>query len=96
MGKYDAPVYDDCRKWIQKKLEKGMSWESIRLACKSDISGLTSFLKSHEEEDEWPHLSVDDWSELVDECEEYEKKQQDYIILKFFHFSFDTNAVFVI
>ena len=78
MGKYDAPAYDDCRKWIQKKHEKGIDWPEIRMACKNSVSALSSFLSEHAEEDEWPELSADEWFELVDENEEYESKQQDF------------------
>ena len=77
MSKYDFPTYDDCRKWIQKKQEKGADWASIRLACKNDTAGLAQFLKTRAEEDDWPVLSVDEWTELVEECEEYQSSQQD-------------------
>lgn len=77
MSKYDSPIYDDCRKWIQKKQEKGIEWAAIRLACKNDTAGLAHFLKTRSEEDDWPVLSVDDWTELVEECEEYLSSQQD-------------------
>lgn len=78
MGKYDAPAYDDCRKWIQKKHEKGIDWPEIRMACKNSVSALSSFLSQHAEEDDWPELSANEWFELVDENEEYESKQQDF------------------
>lgn len=78
MGKYDSPIYDDARCWIQRKREKDVSWEEIRLACKDDVLRLASFLKSRCEEDDWPELSVDEWTELVCENEEYESKQKDF------------------
>lgn len=37
MGKYDLPKYDDWRKWIQRKREKGIAWPQIFLACKNDV-----------------------------------------------------------
>ena len=77
MSKYDSPIYDDCRKWIQKKQEKGIEWAAIRLACKNDTAGLAQFLKTRSEEDDWPVLFVDDWTELVEECEEYLSSQQE-------------------
>ena len=40
MGKYDLPKYDDWRKWIQRKREKGIAWPQIFLACKNDVQGL--------------------------------------------------------
>lgn len=77
MGRFDSPVYDDCRKWIQKKNSHGMSWEKLRLAGKQDVAALNVFLKTREEEDDWPHISVDEWAGLVDEIREYAGKQQD-------------------
>ena len=76
MGKYDLPIYDDCRRWIQKKNERNIEWSKIRLACKNNLKDLSLFLKTREEEDEWPELTPDEWIELVDECEEYEHTQQ--------------------
>ena len=77
MSRFDSPLYDDCRIWIQKKQEKGIDWPSIRLACKNDTAALAKFLLTRKEEDDWPMLSVDDWTELVEECEEYLGSQQD-------------------
>ena len=77
MSKYDSPIYDDCRKWIQKKQEKGIGWASIRMACKNDMAELSRFLKTRSEEDDWPAFAVDDWTELVEECEMFFSSQQD-------------------
>lgn len=77
MGKFDSPVYDDCRAWIQKKNCKGFSWENIRMACKSDMESLGKFLRIKEEDDDWPHMSIEEWISLVDEMKEYESRQQD-------------------
>ena len=70
MSRFDSPLYDDCRIWIQKKQEKGIDWPSIRLACKNDTASLSKFLLTRKEEDDWPMLSVDDWTQLVEYCEE--------------------------
>ena len=78
MGKYDSPIYDDPKKWIQKKRDKDIPWASIRLACKADMTLLSTFLKGRVEEDDWPPFSVEDWFELVSENEEYESKQRDF------------------
>lgn len=75
MGKFDLAKYDKCREWIQSCTENGVSWEKIRLARKADVAGLKQFLKSSAEEQFWPELSVEEWTELVDEVEEYESKQ---------------------
>lgn len=78
MGKYDSPIFDDPRKWIQKKHDKGVEWDSIRLACKENVLQLSSFLKQRVQEDDWPSFSVEEWIELVNENEEYESKQADF------------------
>lgn len=79
MGRFDAPLYDDPRRWIQKKHERQISWDQIQLACKSDEQGLVKFLKTRQEEDDWPVLSKEDWIDLVNELKEYESKQQSLI-----------------
>ena len=72
MAKYDNPQYDECRRWIQRKNERGIAWSEIRLACRKDITALANFLKERVADDDWPVLTVDEWAELVDECQEYE------------------------
>lgn len=76
MSKYDAPSYDDCRRWIQRKRERGSSWDDLRLACKDSVNGLIAFLETRKEEDDWPEFSVDEWKALVSELEDYEDKQK--------------------
>ena len=78
MGKYDSPIFDDPRRWMQRKREKGVSWDVLRLACKNDLQQLTTFLKVRTDEDDWPVLSADQWMDLVSENEEYESKQCDF------------------
>lgn len=79
MSKYDNPRFDDCRKWIQKKRERGASWQELRLACKHSEEELCAFLSSRVVEDDWPVLSEREWVELVSELEEYEDKQKNLI-----------------
>lgn len=79
MSKYDNPRFDDCRKWIQKKRERGASWQELRLACKHSEEELCAFLSSRVVEDDWPVLSEQEWGELVSELEEYEDKQKNLI-----------------
>ena len=69
MSKYDNPCFDDCRKWIQKKRERGASWQNLQLACKHSEEELNAFLSSRAVEDDWPDLSVDEWKALVIEPE---------------------------
>lgn len=79
MGKYDSPVYDDPRAWIQKRWEKHDSWDDLRLGCKGSVEKLIAFLHYRVEEDGWPIFTVEDWIALVNEIEEYEGKQKDLI-----------------
>lgn len=76
MSKYDTPNHDDCRRWIQRRRERGATWEQLQLACKNTEEQLISFLRSRQEEDDWPTFSVAEWKELVSELEEYEDKQK--------------------
>lgn len=75
MGKFDSPKYDKCHNWIQECYEKQIPWPEIKMARKKSLSDLEKFLHSCEEEQFWPKLSTDDWMALVDEFEEYEKRQ---------------------
>lgn len=56
MGKFDSPRYDKCREWIQLCTENKTPWEEIRLARKSDVTGLKNFLRTSAEEQFWPEL----------------------------------------
>lgn len=79
MSRYDNPCFDDCRKWIQKKRERGASWQELQLACKHCEEELSAFLSSRVVEDDWPALSAHEWKDLVSEIEEYEDKQKNLI-----------------
>lgn len=79
MSRFDSPVYDDCRKWIQKRRERNRTWEELNLACKADTSGLKVFLETRQTEDDWPAITADEWQELVKELKIYESKQKDLI-----------------
>lgn len=77
MGMFDNPVYDESRRWIQRKFENGNSWDSIKMACKGSNDELVDFLTARISEDNWPTFSIDDWRALVSECEEFSSKQQE-------------------
>ena len=76
MSIYDAPDYDEPRKWIQKRREQNEHWKSIRMARKKTEEALCCFLKSQHEDNDWPEMNIDDWDRLVDECFEVEDRQQ--------------------
>ncbi len=75
MGLFDSPKYDDPRRWIQQKRSKNRTWDYIRMAGKANASGLQEFLENRVIEDDWPVMSVSDWTGLVDESEEVEESQ---------------------
>lgn len=76
MSKYDSPYYDEPRSWIQKKRNQKLSWDTIRMANKNSLSALSAFLTAQFEDNDWPKLSIDDWDNLVNECEEVEPQQE--------------------
>lgn len=73
-----ATEFDDCRSWIKRKRNKNVSWDMLKLACKTDIKGLKKFLKNKIEEDDWPEqLDSVLWGKLVTEMEEVEKNKME-------------------
>ena len=34
MSRFDNPIYDESRRWIQRKYEHGTVWSDIKKACK--------------------------------------------------------------
>ena len=76
MGKYDTPKYDEPRRWIQKKFEKGEHWDNLRKACKENDDKLTLFLEDRVIEDDWPPMTIEEWKALVAECEDYASRQE--------------------
>ena len=68
--------FDNCRKWIRSKHNKGKSWEELRLACKSSDEELEEFLETRIDEDDWPSsLNISLWKALVNSMEEAERKK---------------------
>ena len=68
--------FDDCRKWIRVRRNRGHSWEELRTACKASDEELADFLDMRIDEFDWPRtLSVTLWKELVNSMEEAEKKK---------------------
>ena len=68
--------FDNCRKWIRSKHNKGKSWEELRLACKSSDEELEEFLETRIDEDDWPSsLNISLWKALINSMEEAERKK---------------------
>lgn len=78
-GKYDSPLYDECRRWIEKKREKNVSWETIQLGGKNTIQDLQIMLDYNHETNDWPELSVAEWNELIEQMKFYEDQQESFI-----------------
>ncbi|WP_019680660.1 Z1 domain-containing protein [Ruminococcus flavefaciens] len=76
MSKYNAPLYDAPRSWIQKRREQDMDWDIIHMAKKKNNKDLTLFLERQTEDNDWPVLSIDEWDIIVDECKEAEALQE--------------------
>ena len=68
----NSPRFDSPRQWMKKKHNKGMTWGDI--ASNPVPSPLSVFLKTREEEDEWPQMTEDMWVALVKNLEEWEQK----------------------
>ena len=69
--------YDECRKWIRNKRDRQIPWEELKYACKGNIEGLRSFIKTKQEDDDWPiNFSVEMWAELIDELKKVELRRQ--------------------
>ena len=62
-----SPRYDECRNWIRKIRAKGVSWNEIKYANKTDVDGLRDFINNRIEEDFWPpEITVEMWFEMVE------------------------------
>ncbi len=54
--------FDDCRRWIKKKRNKGNTWDSLLFAGKATEQALENFLNNKKDEDDWPPtMSVELW-----------------------------------
>ncbi|MBR3431341.1 MAG: Z1 domain-containing protein [Clostridia bacterium] len=80
-GKYDSPVYDEPRRWIERKREKKVSWEKIRNGGKESADDLREMLASNHEMNDWPVISIPEWLELAEQMEEYEKSQEEISLI---------------
>jgi len=77
-GKYDTPVYDELRKWIERKRERRVSWEKIRNGGKDNVDDLENMLSYNHETNDWPEVSVSEWLELAEQMEYYEAHQESF------------------
>ena len=65
MPDYSLPKYDSPRQWINMSRERGVEWNDIFTARKSNDEELQRFLLNQEELNFWPTLSVEDWKNIV-------------------------------
>lgn len=54
MSKLYDVIFDQCKTWVKKKRNKGVSWEELKYACKNNEKGLNDFLEARKEDDDWP------------------------------------------
>ena len=59
------PLYDQPRDWVKKSRIRGIAWEAIMLARKSNDEELQDFLDAQVGMSFWPELSVEDWKTIV-------------------------------
>lgn len=65
MPDYSLPKYDSPRHWINISRERGVEWNDIFMARKSNDEELQRFLVDQEDLNFWPSLSVADWKNIV-------------------------------
>lgn len=65
--------------WIKnKRISEQLSWEEIRLACKSNEKELKKFLEDSVQYG-WPHLCLEEWMNIVDIEKKKEEEYQELI-----------------
>lgn len=87
MKDYSMPQYDDCRNWIMKGRDKGVSWEDLKYARKGSLEGLRKFLAYKADEDYW-EIDENDYLNIYEmlkgkeeDIKEMHEKGRDSIIL---------------
>lgn len=75
-GRFDSPEYDECRRWIEKKREKHVSWDLIKKGGKDSVDYLEEMLRINRDTNDWPEISNSDWLSLAEEMEYYEANQE--------------------
>ena len=76
MSLITAVEYDECRRWIKKRRNKGLSWASLLLAGKNSEDELEEFLSNAIDDYDWPStINPVLWKQLVLAMEESEQKK---------------------
>lgn len=65
-------IYCDCIDWIRKCRLKGLSWDQILLGNQKDKEALERLLKLETELNFWPDITVENWTNIVEEYKDYE------------------------
>ena len=67
---------DICLLWIQRKLDKGATWNEVSMGCKKSDDELETFLQHHIDDDDWPQMTVSEWKTMVDGYHKHEDMQE--------------------
>ena len=69
--------YDECRKWVRNKRSRHVTWEELKYACKGNIEGLEEFIKTKQEDDDWPlDFTIEMWVDLIEGLKNGELRKQ--------------------
>lgn len=64
MADYSLPIYDKYRDWIKIAREKGIEWDKITYAMKSNLNELKEFLEDQKLKNWWD-IDCDDWMQIA-------------------------------
>ena len=69
---YFSDEYSEWLRWVDKRLDKGWSWEKISMCGKEDEAGLLAYLASQDPDDYYP-FTLEEWREFIAIKKEHEE-----------------------
>lgn len=73
-----SPEFDKPRNWVWSALEKGLSWEEIKMLRQPDMASLEQELQRKKDLDFWnEELTVESWFQIVESIRETEERRQE-------------------
>ena len=69
---YFSDEYSEWLRWVDKRLEKGWSWEKISMCGKEDEAGLLAYLANQDPDDYYP-FTLEEWREFIAIKKEHEE-----------------------